>query len=93
MNVVWSNRAAFKYEQVLSYLLEKWTVKEAQRLVRHTNTTIKKIQKNPSLYKMSTQYNYLRKTIVTKHNSIIYQVEENEIIIIDYLDNRANNIY
>lgn len=93
MNVIWSNRASFKYEEVLSYLIENWTIKDAQHLVQLTSSIIKKIQKNPSLFKISSRYNYLRKAKVTKHNSIIYQVDENEIIIIDYLDNRTENPY
>jgi plasmid stabilization system protein ParE len=93
MNVIWTSKASSKFEEVLEYLLKNWTNKDAQRLIQQTNSTIKKIQKNPSIFKLSAIYNYLRKAKVTKHNSIIYQIDETEIIIIDYLDNRSNHMY
>lgn len=93
MEIIWTNRAIDEYEAVVSYLLEKWTVKETQKFVLDVESVLSKLRINPNMFKASQELPYLRKAKITKHNSLIYQVDQEEIIVLRIIDNRSNELY
>ncbi len=93
MEIIWTNRALDEYEAVVYYLLEKWTIKEAQKFILSVASVVSKIRTNPSMFKVSQAHSYMRMAKVTKHNSIIYHVDNKEIILLRVIDNRSGELY
>lgn len=93
MEIKWTNRAAKEYEAVVQYLLENWTAKETQKFILNIDSVVTKIRSNPYMFKASQAHSYMRKAKITKHNSIIYHVDNEEIILLRIIDNRSSELY
>ena len=93
MAIIWTNRALNEYESVVSYLLDKWTVKEAQKFVLNVNSLAAKLQFTPYMFKASHTHPYMRKAKITKHNSLIYHVDNEDIVFLRFIDNRSQEFY
>lgn len=93
MDIIWTNRALDEYETVVYYLLDKWTEKEAQKFILGVESVVSKIRTNPNMFKASQANSYMRKAKITKHNSIIYHVDNDEIIVLRVIDNRSDELH
>lgn len=65
--------------------------KEVRNFVRKSNKVIEQIEKNPFQFKAS-RFHGIRKAFVTKHNRLLYGINEKDEIIELYTfwDNRQN---
>jgi plasmid stabilization system protein ParE len=93
MQVIWTNRAIDEYESVMYYILENWTIKEAQKFAIEIKSVVRNLISNPNMFKASQTHPYMRKAKVTKHNSLIYHVDDEQIIILRVIDNRSEELY
>ena len=91
LKTIWSLDAEETFESVIEYLEEEWTEKEVSNFIRKTNALIKQIEKYPYQYK-SSSFHAVRKAVITKHNSLIYHVNEKaeQIEIYTFWDNRKD---
>ena len=91
LKTIWSLEAEETFESVIDYLEEKWTEKEVRNFIRKTNSLIKQIEKHPYQYK-SSSFHQIRKAVITKHNSLIYHVNEKseQIELYTFWDNRKD---
>ena len=90
--VVWSSRALNELEHTVEYLLTNFSKKEVVKLEKAINQIILLIDNYPRLFPISHKQRTLRKATVLKYNSLIYKVEEHEIIILAFFSNRQNPI-
>ena len=93
MDIIWTNCAINEYKNVILYLLEEWTSKEAQEFIDNSNSVLSEICITPYMFKASQTHPYMRKGKITKHSSFIYQVDNNEIIILRVIDNRSDELH
>lgn len=93
MNHIWTTRATSEYEKILFFLLERWTVKEAQKFVENVSSVLTEIENNPSMFKASKTHPYMRKAKISKHNSLIYEVEPDSITLLRFIDHRSNQLH
>ncbi|ALO14054.1 Plasmid stabilization system protein [Salinivirga cyanobacteriivorans] len=91
LKIKWTEEAEETFDAVIEYLENKWTEKEARNFAQKTNKVIEQIQKNPYQFKASAVEN-VRKALVTKHNSLFYNVNEEDSIIelYSFWDNRKD---
>jgi len=89
--VRWSKEAEDTFEEIIDYLEDNWTEKEIKNFVQNANKVIGQIEKNPYQFKAS-RFHKIRKALITRHNSLIYFVNENDQVIELYTfwDNRKN---
>lgn len=75
---------------LVAYLRAQWTQKEEDRFVEKLRGFEKLVVEFPELYEESTSEAGMRRAVITKHNSIIYQVDQNKQLIKVYtiFDNR-----
>ncbi len=87
----WTQEAEDSFEAVIEYLENKWSEKEVRNFVRKTNEVIKQIEKHPYQYRASSFKN-MRIAVITKHNNLIYHVNEDAEIIdlFTFWDNRKD---
>lgn len=85
--IVWSTKATKEFDDIYDYLLEKWTAKECDRLVKSTNFVLNFIKNNPFAYP-KIRKSAVRKAIILKYNTLYYKVKKDEIEILFFFSNR-----
>ena len=91
MQVVWTKQAEDSFNKTLDYLLEIWTVKEANNFIDLVDAIIFRIKQNPKLFKVSVFDKESREVVVTKHTSLFYRILNSDIIEIEYFWNNYRN--
>jgi plasmid stabilization system protein ParE len=71
----WTHEAEDTFDEIIQYLETKWTEKEIRNFVRKSHKVIAQIEKNPFQFKASS-FHKVRKAFVTKHNSLLYFVND-----------------
>ena len=89
LKIKWSPKSKATYLKILEYLEENWTHKEVKNFVEKTNKVLFLILKNPEMYPLSKKRN-IHKCVLTKQISFYYQVQEKEITLVTFFDNREN---
>ena len=90
MKVLFSRLAVFKLEQLSEFLIENWSSQANQKFLLKLDSKIKYIERNPTIYPESGIQPGLRKCIVTKQTSLIYEIQSNSIFILTIVDNRQD---
>ena len=87
----WTTEAEESFKAVIEYLENNQSEKEVRNFVRKTNEVIKQIEKHPFQYRASS-FQDIRIAVITKHNSLIYHINEaSEIIyLFTFWDNRKD---
>lgn len=87
--IKWSDEAAFEFEQINNLIINRWTAKEAADFILKTESIIKVISTQPYLYPASN-FNQIRRAVITKQTSVYYLIQEEEIYLVTFWDNRQN---
>lgn len=91
MEIVWTKQAEASFNSILDYLLEKWTIKEANNFIDLVDNTIFQISKNPKLFKISIFDKESREAVITKQTSLFYRLINSSTIEIEYFWNNYRN--
>jgi mRNA-degrading endonuclease YafQ of YafQ-DinJ toxin-antitoxin module len=92
MKIIWSEQAKKSYEKTIDNLLERWTIDIVLKFENLTNSTLDNLKKNKSFCPKSQQ-TQLRKCVIHKNISLIYQIEKSNIELITFIDNRSEHQY
>lgn len=87
--LIWSPIARLTYLEILSYLEEKWTIKEVESFIHRTEEVLKYISQNPSLYPYSNESD-THKSVLVKQVSLFYRVKSGKVELLIFWDNRQN---
>lgn len=88
--VVWTDNAKADFYSIIEYLKGEWSLKVAERFVEIFYNKIDLITTFPFVGMASVKDNSIRKILITKHNALYYQVNENTILLLDFFDTRQN---
>lgn len=88
MEIVWSESALYSYFRVVDYLLENWTHLELLAFEKNVDKLLEQITLNNDLCPQSKLFGY-RKCLIDKHNSLVYDITNNTIVIVSITDNRS----
>lgn len=89
LTIKWSDEATLEFEQIIDFINNCWTEKEAIDFIIKTEFTIKLISTQPYLFPESN-FRQIRKAVVTKQTSFYYLIQEQKVYIITFWDNRKN---
>ena len=87
VSVRWTNQAVTDLEEILQYLEEAWTSKEVEKFKLKLGKDIDLLTKFPYLGSASKSKKDLRRFVLNKHVTIIYQFEIDTISIISLFQN------
>ncbi len=90
MKIVWTLEAENSFTNIIDYLLERWTVKEANTFIDLVVDIIEKIKRYPEMFKLSQYDNTSREAIITKHTTLFYRVLDRTIEIECFWGNFQN---
>jgi len=90
--IIWAGEASKNLESIIAHLLEHWTEKEIRRFVQNLDKRITLISQRPEIFRIASEKNNIRRSILSKHNSIYYKVNKPKatIEILTIWDNRQN---
>lgn len=89
--VIWSLESSKKVTSIKKYLYEEWSEKEVENFLNRLQHFEKLVIHYPTIYPASKKYSDLRRAVITKHQSVIYEIDEDIIRIHTILDHRQKN--
>jgi len=92
MIIIWSEQAKKSYEKAINNLLERWNIDIVLRFENRTNGILENLKKNKYFCPKSPQ-TQLRKCVIHKNISLVYRIEESNIELITFIDNRSEHQY
>ena len=92
MTVTWSKRATKSYLKTLEYILQKWTIKEAEAFEKNVFSFFKTLSGKKLLCPVS-KIMHLRRCVLSKQTSLIYKVTGSSITLVAFIDNRRKPQY
>lgn len=90
MKVRFSRLAVYKLERLSEYLIEEWSEQSNYKFLKRLDSKIKVVQKNPELFPQSQLEPELRKCVVTKQTSLLYEIQTDSIFILTLIDTRQD---
>lgn len=72
------------------YLENRWSVKVAQDFLITFLKKVESLSRNPKTGKKTQQNSEIRKTIITKHNILYYQVKDDTLLLLDIFFAKQN---
>lgn len=88
--IQWTERAIFDLQNIIDYLLYKWTEKEVKNFVRKLDKRLELISINPRLFPKTKKRRNVRRSVLTKHTVIYYETSTDTIRIVTLFDPRQD---
>ena len=85
-----SERAEKNLDRIIKYLEENWSEKVKNNFIKKLNNEVNHLRVNPYINQASDLKNGVRQCFITEHNSMYYQVKENDVEIITIHDTRSD---
>jgi len=92
-NIIWSPLAEVTYLKTLSFILEKWTIKEAEDFENKVESLLEKLKTPKQLCPPSNIQISLRRCVIAPQTSLVYQIKDNMIELVAFFDNRSDHLY
>ena len=86
----WSKESISNLESILSYLESQWTDREIASFKRNLSKQLELIERNPKLFPVSDVQPRLRKAVLSKQTTILYELKEYEIHIAYLFSNKMD---
>ena len=86
----WTDESIQNLESILNYIKTTWTEKEVNNFKSKLTHQLKIIQRFPTIFPASEHNSRLRKAVMSKQTSLIYEFKEDIIYIVSIFDNRQN---
>jgi hypothetical protein len=90
--IYWTREADVSYLETMIFILEKWTIKEAENFELLTEELLDNLSSNlklcPEIGKLK-----VRRCTISYQTSLIYRITGKSIELISFVDNRSNNQY
>ena len=90
MKIEFSKLSAYKLEKLTIYLREVWGEKSVNFFFSKFDSSLDAIKSNPEIFVFSQFDKKLRKAVITKQTSILYEIQEETIFILNLIDNRQD---
>lgn len=90
MKIIWSEQAKNSYEKIIDFILEQWNSDIALDFESKTNTLLDKLKQNKNLCPASKKTK-LRKCVIHKNTSLIYKINNPNIELVTFIDNRSQH--
>ena len=90
LKIVWSKRANLKFDQIISYLIDKWGEKSAKQFIGRVFDFLEILPEFPEIGSVENKEKNIRGFTITKQVNIYYPIKDDTILLILFFDNRQN---
>ena len=92
MIIIWSNEARISYNNTIDDLIENWPIEIVLDFEKRTNNLLGHLRNHKKFCPPSRKSN-LRKCVIHKNASLIYKINQANIELVTFVDNRTNHKY
>lgn len=89
MNIFWTNRAKLDLEILEDFLIENWGFEVLESFYKILDRKISLLE-NGNLVHQKYEDTDFHKVLITKHNSIIYEISNDQINLLNMINNFRN---
>ena len=79
--IFWTQEAVRNFEDIVTYLENKWTQREVVNFKLKLSRQIDLISQNPKMFPISSYQPRLRKAVLSKQTSIYYELKSKNIYL------------
>lgn len=90
MRVQFSELSVFKLEKLVDYLREEWSERSAQTFLDKLDSKLESVRSSPKAFPESQVSKGLRKCVITKQTTVLYEIHQDVIIVMNIIDTRQN---
>ncbi len=87
----WTEEAIDNLEEILDYLIYKWTQREVENFKNKLSRQLNLITQNPQMFPISSYNPRLRKAVLSKQTTIFFEIKD-DVIFLTYLFVNKKNI-
>ena len=88
--IIWTEKATEDFYQIIIWLEIKWSLKVADDFSRIAERKIELLSHFPEIGPRSEKNPRRRKFTLTKHNILIYTIEEENLVLLSIFDTRQD---
>ena len=93
LEIVFSDVAVEMLLTIADFIENKWSKKQSDEFLEKVHKTIGLASKQPYMFKASEIREDVRKGLISKQTSFYYKIQEKEIIILFFWDNRQEPLF
>ena len=90
LKIQWTKRADKKFDLILDYLLVEWNQKVTVSFVRNVYDIIDILAEYPEIGTLENSEKGIRGLTIVKQVDIFYKVNGDQLIILNFFDNRQD---
>ena len=90
LEIVWTKRADKKVDRILEYLTKEWGYKVTSSFVKKVYDFLDILSEFPEIGTIEHEEKGIRGFVIIKQVSIFYCIRKNQIIILNFFDNRQS---
>lgn len=88
--IIWSPDAEKDFESILKYLQVRWSNQITRRFINKVDDNIDLILKDPKIFPLINEQYGIRKSVLTKQNTLYYREKNNKIEVVKLFDTRQD---
>jgi plasmid stabilization system protein ParE len=88
--IIWSPRAISDLENILTYLETDWSLRISEIFYAEAFHRVASICTYPDIGIQSLTIPSWRKILITKHNILVYRIDNHVIVLLNILDTRSS---
>jgi plasmid stabilization system protein ParE len=88
--VIWSHESSKRILSIKDYLLKEWGERELNAFLVRLKKFESLVLNYPNLYPTSKVKAGLRKAVITKYQSVIYELDRSTVKVITIIDHRQS---
>ncbi len=93
LQIKWSPLAVESYLTTIEFIRVKWSNKTVLDFEEKVEKLLERLSKFQQLCPPADKYPMLRKCVISKQTSLVYEIKDNEIEIVTFYDNRSGFKY
>jgi plasmid stabilization system protein ParE len=88
-SIIWTKRANSKFNSIIKYLELEWGLTVTEQFVKRAYDVIELLAEYPHLGTVEHQEKSIRGFVISRQNKIFYRETDQEIILLNFFDNRS----
>lgn len=88
LDVIWSKRAAKKFQSIVDYLQIEWGDTVTSAFIRKTNDLLDILKEFPEVGSIEIPDREVRGFLVTKQVRLFYRIKGKQILLLNFFDTR-----
>ncbi len=93
MTIIWSPTSLDSYEEIIDEIIDIWNYNIVLRFSKSVDSLLEKLENNKSICPKLNGDKTIRKCIISKHNSLLYQIHADHIELLLFIKNKTDHNY